>query len=339
MFKTPLTFFLLACFLLLDPLGLTKHAQAEDTADKRPTKTWNRTGPLGDTPKHVTDSYPLSDQENRGRWIKFEPMSDEFVGDDLDLQKWNRGLYWWKGRQPALFRDENVTVSDGKIPFSEFDRKQRMKIAAYLAISLVSVCLIIFLVWRLASRRRSLPCPVWLRWLVELDNPFTKTNRAAVIIEHLGLQPGMAVIDVGCGPGRLTIPLAKQVGEQGEVVAMDMQAGMLDRARQKAEESKLKNIRFLHAGVGEGRLETNQFDRALLVTVLGEIPDREAALKEIFDSLKAGGILSVTEIMFDPHFQGRHTVARLAELAGFRPTAFFGNRIAYTLHLAKPKDD
>jgi hypothetical protein len=89
-----------------------------------------------------------------------------------------------------------------------------------LAISLVSLCLIIFLVWRLASRRHSLPCPVWLRWLVELDNPFTKTNRAAVIIEHLGLQPGMAVIDVGCVPGRLTIPLAKQVGEQGEVVAM-----------------------------------------------------------------------------------------------------------------------
>jgi ubiquinone/menaquinone biosynthesis C-methylase UbiE len=214
-----------------------------------------------------------------------------------------------------------------------------MEIAAYLAISLVSVCLIIFLVWRLASRRHSLPCPVWLRWLVELDNPFTKTNRAAVIIEHLGIQPGMAVIDVGCGPGRLTIPLAKQVGEQGEVVAMDMQAGMIDRAKQKADESNLTNIRFLHAGVGEGKLETNQFDRALLVTVLGEIPDREAALKEIFDSLKAGGILSVTEIMFDPHFQRRRTVTRLAEQVGFRATAFFGNRIAYTLHLEKPKDD
>lgn len=46
---------------------------------------------------------------------------------------------------------------------------------AILAIALVAV------LWRLASRRRSLPCPVWLRWLVELDNPFTKTNRAPLI--------------------------------------------------------------------------------------------------------------------------------------------------------------
>ena len=42
-------------------------------------------------------------------------MSDEFEGQELDLNKWNRGMYWWKGRQPALFSDKNVTVSDGKL--------------------------------------------------------------------------------------------------------------------------------------------------------------------------------------------------------------------------------
>ena len=36
------------------------------TPEKRPTKIWNRTGPLGDTPKHVTDAFPLSDQQNKG---------------------------------------------------------------------------------------------------------------------------------------------------------------------------------------------------------------------------------------------------------------------------------
>ena len=210
---------------------------------------------------------------------------------------------------------------------------------AYILLAVVGLAILVAFAWRLASRRHSLPCPVWLRWLVELDNPFTKTNRAAVIVEHLGLEPGMAVLDVGCGPGRLTIPVAKQVGEQGEVVAMDIQPGMLNRAQQKAQAADLTNIRFLHAGVGEGKLERNQFDRALLVTVLGEIPNREAAMKEIFDALKPGGILSVTEIIFDPHFQRRHTVARLAEAVGFREKAVFGNRIAYTLHLEKPGDD
>jgi len=178
---------------------------------------------------------------------------------------------------------------------------------------------------------------VWVRWLVELDNPFTKTNRAAVIVHRLDIQQGMTVLDVGCGPGRLTIPVAKQVNPRGEVVAMDIQSGMLDRVKEKAQSENLTNIRFVEAGVGEGKLERNRFDRALLVTVLGEIPDRGAALKEIFAALKSGGILSVTEIIFDPHFQSRGAVMRLADAVGFKEKTFFGNRIAFTLNLEKPQ--
>jgi len=200
----------------------------------------------------------------------------------------------------------------------------------------IGAALLVAGVWRLASRRHSLPCPVWLRWLVELDNPFTKTNRAAVIVQHLGLRPGMAVLDAGCGPGRVTVPLAREVGPQGEVVAMDIQDGMLQRARQKARAAGLDNIQFLHAGLGEGTLGRDRFECALLVTVLGEIPDREAALKEIYGALKPNGMLSVTEIIFDPHFQRRKTVVRLARAVGFREKAFHGNRIAFTMHLEKP---
>jgi beta-glucanase (GH16 family) len=66
-------------------------------------------------PRHVTDAFPLSDQENKLGWTKFEPMSDEFEGKELDRDKWRLGMYWWKGRQPALFSDKNVTVSDGRL--------------------------------------------------------------------------------------------------------------------------------------------------------------------------------------------------------------------------------
>jgi len=205
-----------------------------------------------------------------------------------------------------------------------------------IIIGIISLSIFVLAIWLLYSRLYSLPCPTWLGWLVEFDNPFFKINRAATIIEHLELQPGMTVLDVGCGPGRLTIPVARKVSPKGEVVAMDIQAGMLHRTREKAQAANLTNIKYLQAGIGERKLEHSKFDRALLVTVLGEIPNRQAALKEIFDALKPGGILSVTEIILDPHYQRRSTVLRLAEAAGFREKKKFGNCLAFSLHLEKP---
>jgi hypothetical protein len=64
----------------------------------------------------------------------------------------------------------------------------------------VGLTVLVFITWHLASRRHSIPCPVWLRWFVEMDNPFTRTNRAAVIVEKLNQQPGVVILDVGCGP-------------------------------------------------------------------------------------------------------------------------------------------
>ncbi len=79
----------------------------------------------------------------------------------------------------------------------------------YIVLGIVGITGLVFGMWRLASRRRSLPCPVWLRWMVELDNPFTKTNRAAEIISHLELQPGMTVLDAGAVRGASPFPWPK----------------------------------------------------------------------------------------------------------------------------------
>jgi SAM-dependent methyltransferase len=207
--------------------------------------------------------------------------------------------------------------------------------AAYIFATFACVVALVLAAW-LGLSRRSVPCHVWLGWLVELDSPFTRTNRAKVIIDRSDIRPGMAVLDVGCGPGRLTVPLARRVGEHGLVVAVDVQAGMLDRAREKARAANLTNVRFVHAPAGAADLDHDAFDRALLVTVLGEIPDRNAALKEIFSALRPGGLLSVTEVIFDPHFQSRSGVARRAGAVGFREQARHGGRLAFTLIVRKP---
>lgn len=211
--------------------------------------------------------------------------------------------------------------------------------ALIIVLLLVVATVVVGTAWRLASRRQSLPCPVWLRWLVELDNPFTKTNRAAFIVETLELSPGMTVLDAGCGPGRLTVPLARGVGPSGRVVALDIQPGMLARANTKTDAAGLTNVEFVAAALGDGKLPFSHFDRAVLVTVLGEIPDRPSALAELFGALKPGGFLVVVELIFDPHFQTRGTVTSLAISTGFRERAFFGHSLAYVIHFEKPNGD
>jgi ubiquinone/menaquinone biosynthesis C-methylase UbiE len=166
--------------------------------------------------------------------------------------------------------------------------------------------------------------------MVEMDNPFTRANRAAVILDHLDLAPGMTLLDAGCGPGRITLPAAGRVGPAGEVLALDLQQGMLDRVRAKAGAAGLAPIRLLRAGLGDGQLPPDHFDRAVLVTVLGEIPDAHAALAELHTALKPDGLLAITEVIFDPHFQRRSTVADLAAAAGFALHAFHGRPWAYT---------
>lgn len=212
-----------------------------------------------------------------------------------------------------------------------------MRSLARFTLGTAIVGLAAMLYWRFAARKHSLPCPSSLSWL--LENPFVNSVAGAEeILDRLKIEPGMSVLDVGSGPGRLTIPAAQRVGANGRVVALDIQDGMLRRLRERVEANHLTNVELVHAGAGEGKLEVNAFDRAWLVTVLGEIPDRKAALAEVFRALKPGGILSITELLPDPHYQTAETVRRLAMEAGFIEVRRFGSFPAYTIHFDKPID-
>jgi ubiquinone/menaquinone biosynthesis C-methylase UbiE len=210
-----------------------------------------------------------------------------------------------------------------------------MTMIVQVGVALLALLLVGTAGWRLFSRRSSLPCPSWLSWMVELENPIARNVGAANIVRRLELQPVMRVLDAGCGPGRVTIPLAKALVPGGEVVAVDIQSEMLRRAREKARSADVTNIRFCQLAIEPGNLGSERYDRAILVTVLGEIPDRQGALEELYRALNPGGILSVTEMIFDPHYQSRRTILSLARAVGFQEKAFFGSRVAYTLNLEK----
>ena len=202
--------------------------------------------------------------------------------------------------------------------------------------TLFAVLCAIWVVWKLVSRRKSLPCPSWLYRMVEMENPLAKNSQAKTILAGLGVAEGMTVLDAGCGPGRVTLPLAKAVGADGKVIAVDLQQGMLDVVQRKAQQEGLAMIEFVQLPLGEGKLPAYQADRAVIAAVLGEIPQQAAALQEIFAALKPRGILAIAETIFDPHYQRKAYVLDLAQAAGFAEVAFNGNCLAYTVYLQKP---
>lgn len=200
---------------------------------------------------------------------------------------------------------------------------------------LIVVFLLIWFAWKYSSRHTNIPCPSWLYWLVELENPFAKGCQSAVIITGLNVKRGMTILDIGCGPGRLSIPLAKAVGEQGRIISIDIQTEMLNIVQQKAERENIKNISVVNIPMGEGKLCDYSADGAVMAAVLGEIPNRASALEEIYKSLKPDGNLAIAETIFDPHYQSKQTILNLVQPIGFSQVDFIGNKIAFTIYLKK----
>ncbi len=212
-----------------------------------------------------------------------------------------------------------------------------MSYAGVIAAAIV-LAMGIVLGWRALARRTTLPCPPAFIWMLE-NRAMEKVAGSGLLFDRAGITAGMHVLDAGCGPGRLTLPLAERVGEHGSVLAVDLQEGMLSRLRDRMQEHGVTHVQTLRASLGGGELPTRAFDRALLVTVLGEIPDRVAALREIRDSLKPGGLLSITEVFPDPHYQRRDMVRQLAQQAGLEVRETFGTWRAHTTNLARPAED
>jgi ubiquinone/menaquinone biosynthesis C-methylase UbiE len=188
----------------------------------------------------------------------------------------------------------------------------------------------------LRQRRRPMMHPPRLTFLFEnpIVNAFVGPE---LLIQRLDLAPGMRVLDAGCGPGRLTIPLARAVGPDGEVVALDGQREMLEKLQKRLEAEGIRNVKPVQAVLGEGALGEGGFDRVVLAMVLGEARDRREAARELYAALRPGGVLSVTEIFGDPDHRRPSTIRREVEAAGFRLVRRFGGFPAFTLNFEKPR--
>ncbi|SFR00369.1 class I SAM-dependent methyltransferase [Desulfoscipio geothermicus] len=127
------------------------------------------------------------------------------------------------------------------------------------------------------------------KWYRTPVGRFVDRVEKAAVLAYLEPQPGMSVLDIGCGTGNYSLELARQ-GLQ--VTGIDISPGMLARARAKAEAEGLP-VQFIRGNAGRLPFGDNSFNYVVSVSALEFLPDLGAALLEAYRVLKPGGRLVV----------------------------------------------
>ncbi|REK07528.1 MAG: class I SAM-dependent methyltransferase [Planctomycetota bacterium] len=119
------------------------------------------------------------------------------------------------------------------------------------------------------------------------------------LLKALNVKPGQTVCDIGCGNGFYTLQLAKLVGEQGRVLAVDIQPEMLHMLEERAKEAGLTNIELIHGTQIDPKLEPNSVDLILLVDVYHEFSHPAEMLSAMREALKPEGRIALAEFRLE----------------------------------------
>ncbi|MFN2286592.1 MAG: class I SAM-dependent methyltransferase, partial [Anaerolineae bacterium] len=122
------------------------------------------------------------------------------------------------------------------------------------------------------------------------------------------------------------------------VAALDIQPAMLAQLAAKLakpENQDIHNIVLHEASAYELPFDDNTLDLVYMITVFQEIPDRDRTLAEALRVLKPGGLLAITEWLFDPDYPLMSTTIKQGTRAGFAVDAVLGNWWTYTVRFKK----
>jgi ubiquinone/menaquinone biosynthesis C-methylase UbiE len=151
------------------------------------------------------------------------------------------------------------------------------------------------------------------------------------IVRYFGLEKGDFVADFGAGHGYFTIPMARAVGGEGKVYAVDVQKSVLDVIRSKAKLEHLLNIELIWGNLEEpdgSHLKSDFIDFVVISNILFQADNKEAVIEEAYRILRSGGHMAIIEwdeasgrSAFGPPMHLRipkNTAQSLAEKAGFQ---------------------
>ena len=151
--------------------------------------------------------------------------------------------------------------------------------------------------------------------------------RPESVIAQLGLKKGDHVADFGAGHGYFTLPVARAVGSEGKVYALDVQKHVLDVIRSRAKLLHLLNIEYIWADLehpGGSKLKDAFVDVVIMSNIAFQAETKDTIFKEAYRILRPGGHIALIEwnesSRVGPPKEVRiskRKVTELAQLTGF----------------------
>jgi ubiquinone/menaquinone biosynthesis C-methylase UbiE len=133
--------------------------------------------------------------------------------------------------------------------------------------------------------------------------------------------------------------MARMVGEQGLVHAVDLQHSMIEETRVRLDGAEVADrVRLHHCGAYNLPLADNSCDLAIMIATLSQIPDRPAALFELRRILKPGACLAISEELPDPAYLPSQMIQRWAEETGFILQGKTGSIFCYSMTFVNDKE-
>jgi predicted methyltransferase len=124
-------------------------------------------------------------------------------------------------------------------------------------------------------------------------------QRVDEILAALDIRPGATVADVGAGDGFFTTRLARAVGPDGRVFAVDIDDGALGRLRKRLDEDGIRNVYVVKGTAADPKLPERALDAALIVNAYHEMPQHQDILAALRRALKPAGRLVIVEPITD----------------------------------------
>ena len=166
------------------------------------------------------------------------------------------------------------------------------------------------LLWRTGT------CPWWLCFT--FDNPLRRIIQNPESIIHGLVREGETALDIGCGMGYFSLPLARMVGSSGKVICVDLQEKMLEAVRRKADRARLIKVMRFHQCTPDSLGLTENADFALAFWMVHEVRNKKEFLQEVRGSLKDGGNLLIVEPKLHVSRDAFNTTISVALAEGFK---------------------